>query len=369
MNKIVKAGVISVCMACASAVSAKSISKENRADMKIPKGLSNRWGLVYDGAIESNIPGKVNLFPVTYVVNGVEIAANLYVPADYSEKDEKKYPAVAVAHPNGGVKEQVSGLFAQNLAEAGYIALAFDASFQGASGGLPRGLDIPENRVNDVHGAVDYLSTLKKVDSTRIGLLGICGGGGYTLKAAQTEKRAKAVATLSMFNTGAVRLNNGLKGYEPSADIQKRLLDAMNARTEEALTGKTVYPAPSNTPSPTREQLLAQPKGLYSEGGLYYYFDYKHPKAGAAVPLKCLPDLIDFDVRRNMNLVNVPLLMMAGSAADTLYMTEDAFNLATGTENKELYLIDGATHIQTYFVPEYVEKETLKLVEFFGKNL
>lgn len=105
-------------MAGAAYCFAKSLPKENRAHMKVPKGMANPWGLVYDGAIEKNEPGKVNLIPTTYIVNGIEIAANLYVPADYDEADAKTYPAVAVAHPNGGVKEQVAGLFAQKLAEA-----------------------------------------------------------------------------------------------------------------------------------------------------------------------------------------------------------------------------------------------------------
>lgn len=210
----------------------------------------------------------------------------------------------------------------------------------------------------------------------------ICGG----IKKCSTYKRYKeqlsmkklartiftsacvmAVATLSMFNTGAVRLNNGLNGYEASTDIQKRLAAAMDARTQEALTGKTVYPEPGKTM--TRELLLSQPKGLYAEGAVYYGYDCRHPNASAPVPLKCLPDLIDFDVRHNMSLVNVPLLMLAGSEADTLYMTQDAFAGATGTADKELFLIEGATHIQTYYMEEYVEKEAAKLSEFFKAKL
>lgn len=170
------------------------------------KADNNKWGLVYDGAITENVPGAVNILPVNYLVNGVKVAANVYTPAGYDEMGSKVYPAVTVAHPNGGVKEQVSGLFAQKLAENGYIAIACDAAYQGASEGEPRNTDIPTNRVNDIHAMVDYLITFPGVDTDRIGLFGICGGGGYTLKAAQTEKRAKAAATLSAFNTGIVRL-------------------------------------------------------------------------------------------------------------------------------------------------------------------
>ena len=136
----------------------------------------NKFGLVYDGAITENAPGQVNIHPVTYALNGMTIAANVYTPADYVPDGGKKYPAVTVAHPNGGVKEQVSGLFAQKLAENGYIAIAADAAYQGASGGEPRNLDTPAKRVEDVHGMVDYLVNFPGVDAERIGLFGICGG-------------------------------------------------------------------------------------------------------------------------------------------------------------------------------------------------
>lgn len=106
------------------------------------KAEDNKWGLVYDGAITENIEGAVNIHPVNYLVNGVKVAANVYTPAGYDEKSDNKYPAVTIAHPNGGVKEQVSGLFAQKLAENGYIAIACDAAYQGASEGEPRNTDI-----------------------------------------------------------------------------------------------------------------------------------------------------------------------------------------------------------------------------------
>ena len=329
------------------------------------KASDNKWGLVYDGAITENVDGGVNIHPVNYFVNGVKVAANIYTPTGYDEKADKKYPAVTVAHPNGGVKEQVSGLFAQKLAENGYIAIACDAAYQGASEGEPRNTDIPTNRVEDIRAMVDFLVMFPGVDENRIGLFGICGGGGYTLKAAQTEKRAKAVATLSAFNTGIVRLY-GL-GNSQVDTIQQRLTEAANARSEEAKTGKVVYPAPRG--QITQEYIDSLPDGLYKDGMYYYGRDYAHPNSGGQAPVKNLLDLVDFDARQNMDLITVPLLMMAGSEADTLYMTKDCFALATGTNDKELFIIQGARHIPTYFVPEYVEQEANKLMEFFGKYL
>ena len=117
---------------------------------------ANPFGFVYEGAITENKPGEVNVRPVRYRTgNGVAIAANLYLPAGWSEDDARRWPAVTVAHPNGGVKEQVAGLYAQRLAEAGFVALAADAACQGESGGEPRLRDWPENRIEDVSSMVD----------------------------------------------------------------------------------------------------------------------------------------------------------------------------------------------------------------------
>ena len=190
------------------------------------KEKDNAYGLVYDGALEKNEEGKVNIHQVNYSLHGLKIAANVYTPAGYEET--KKYPAIVVAHPNGGVKEQVAGLFAQRLAELGYITMAFDAAYQGQSEGMPRNTDRPQNRVEDIHGALDYIVRCPGVDRTRVGALGICGGGGYTLRAAQTDKRIKAVATLSAFNTGIVRKNGFLDTQINT--IPERLEEAYKAR-------------------------------------------------------------------------------------------------------------------------------------------
>lgn len=129
----------------------------------------NPFTLTYDGAITENVKGKVNIHPVTYKLNGLEISANVYTPANYDPA--KKYPAVVVAHPNGGVKEQVAGLYAQRLAEQGYITITADAAYQGASGGLPRNVDKPAYRIEDIHGMADFITQYPGVDTVRLGLL------------------------------------------------------------------------------------------------------------------------------------------------------------------------------------------------------
>jgi uncharacterized protein len=323
---------------------------------------SNPFGLVYLDAITENVAGKVNIHPVTYTLNGIDIAANIYTPANYDPS--KHYPAVVVAHPNGGVKEQVAGLYAQRLAESGYITLAADASYQGASGGLPRNVDKPAFRIEDIRGMADFITRYAGVDANRLGVLGICGGGGYTLKAAQTDKRFKVVATLSMFNSGLVRRN----GYMNSgvSTIQERLKQATEARALEAAGGEVRYAADTEI---TDEMADKMPFDLYREGHYYYHRTHAHPNSTFRYTMSSLLDLMEFDAATNMDLINQPLLMMAGSKADSYYMTESAFNLATGTKVKELFLIPGATHIQTYYVPEYVALAMSKLNNFFGKYL
>jgi fermentation-respiration switch protein FrsA (DUF1100 family) len=322
----------------------------------------NPFGLVYEDAITQNVKEKVNIHPVTYKLNGLNIAANVYTPANYDVS--KRYPAVVVAHPNGGVKEQTAGLYAQRLAEAGYITIAADAAYQGASGGEPRHTDKPAYRIEDIHGMADFITRYAGVDANRLGVLGICGGGGYTLKAAQSDKRFKAVATLSMFNSGEVRRN----GFQNSqlTTIVERLKKATDARAQEAAGGKMIY---AGVASITDEEIAKIPTDLYREGYVYYYRTHAHPNSTFLYTMSSLLDLMTWDAATNMDLINQPLLMMAGSKADTKYMTDEAFAKATNAKSKELFVIDGGTHIQTYWKPEYVNKVVTKLVEFFGKNL
>jgi fermentation-respiration switch protein FrsA (DUF1100 family) len=322
----------------------------------------NPYTLVYEGAITENVKGKVNIHPVTYKLNGIDIAANVYTPADYDPSN--KYPAVVVAHPNGGVKEQASGLYAQRLAESGFVTIAADAAYQGASGGVPRHTDKPSYRIEDIRGMADFITRYAGVDANRLGVLGICGGGGYTLKAVQSDKRFKAVSTLSMFNSGEVRRN----GFQNSqlATIQERLKKASEARAQEAAGGEIMY---AGVASVTDEEIEKTPTDLYREGYVYYYRTHAHPNSTFLYTMSSLLDLMTWDATTNMELITQPLLMIAGSKADTKYMTDEAFDKARRTKSKELYVLDGASHIESYWKPEYVNKAVSKLADFFNKNL
>jgi uncharacterized protein len=322
----------------------------------------NPFGLVYEYAITENEPGKVKLHPVTYTLNGLKIAANVYTPANYDPAG--KFPAITVAHPNGGVKEQTAGRYAQRLGEQGYITIAADASYQGASEGQPRSVDKPFYRTDDVHGMADFIAGYPGVDVDRLGALGICGGGGYTLKAAQSDKRFKAVATVSMFNSGRVR-RNGLQDSQLDT-IQARLRQASAARAQQAAGGEVLYAGDADM---TDEEIAALPFDLYRQGYVYYWRTHAHPGSTFKYTMSSLLDLMAFDVTDQLELIDKPLLMIAGSKADTRYMTDEAFPKATGTDDKELFLIDGATHIETYWVDEYVDAALGELTTFFARSV
>jgi fermentation-respiration switch protein FrsA (DUF1100 family) len=327
-----------------------------------PTLTPNSFGLVYEGAINKNEEGKVNIHRVNYQVEGIPVVANVYTPAGYTEKGS--YAAVVVAHPNGGSKDQVAGLYAQRLAEAGFVTIAFDARYQGESGGEPRRTDKPANRIGDIRGAIDFIQQYPGVDPNRIGAFGICGGGGYTFATAQADKRIKAVATLSLFNTGDVRRN----GYMRSqlGDIHERLRKASDARQREAAGEK---PEVAGFADMSVEEARKIKVDLYREGFFYYAVTHKTPTAPGSYLVSSLTDMMAWDATDHADLIDQPLMVIAGEKADSRYMSEEAFAAATGTADKQLVIIPGATHIQTYYIKEYVDQIASNIQKFFSSKL
>lgn len=297
---------------------------------------------------------------VTFPSAGVEIAGHLYLP-----EAPGPHPAVVVGHPAGGVKEQAAGRYARLLAERGFAALAFDAAFQGESGGLPRGLEDPAHRVEDLKAAVSFLTTRSEVDAERIGALGICASGGYVIPAAATDHRIRAVATVSAADIGRM-FREGADGTQDPAVVQGMLDAAAAARTAEArgekMTSFPIFP-------PTAEEARAT-GGQHGFEGFEYYRTERafHPRSAAEFTWDSLDRIVAFDAFRFIGLVAPrPLLMIAGTEAVTKHMTTDAF--ANAAEPKRLRWIEGASHVDLYDREQHVGPAVDELAAFFAARL
>jgi len=306
----------------------------------------------------------VTIERVTYPARnlGTTIVANLFKPAGLAAG--RQHAAIVVTHPFGGVKEQTAGLYAQRLAEEGFIALAYDASYQGESGGEPRLMEVPGQRLDDISCAVDYLLQHPQVDPGRIGSLGICAGGGYALCHAQTELRVKAVAAVSTFNLGEARREAmGTISYE---ERMKRLREAAEARSREARGEpvQLVAAVPDSAASFTERT-----PQLYREGYDYYRTPRaQHPNSPNRYVFSSLPQQMGFFPFEQLDTISPrPVLVIAGSRADTLFWSEQVYQKAK--EPKELFVVDGATHIDLYDRPQFVGPAVTKLKAFFGGYL
>ena len=297
---------------------------------------------------------------VSFRNKAVEIAGHLHLPDDFSE--DEKYPALVGVHPAGGVKEQTIGLYAARLAEQGYVVVVYDSSYQGASGGEPRLLEEPATRVEDARCAADFLTTLAFVDAERMGVYGICAGGGYAIGVAQTEHRFKAVATISAAPMG--ESSRAFMGYQvPAAEHVATLEMVGKQRTAQARGAAPLY-APfvpekfedidENTPDMLRE-------------GYDYYRTSRgaHPNSKGRFLLTSMDRMLAFSVFDQIpNFLTQPMLLIAGSKADTKLWSDLAYELSHGP--KEYLVVDGATHIAMYDTPEYVDQAVTRMVEFFA---
>lgn len=296
---------------------------------------------------------------VTFPNRHLKVAGELHVPDDASST---KNAAVVISHPMSGVKEQTASIYADILAKAGFYALAFDATYQGASEGEPHFLEDPYARAWDSSAAVDYLTTLKEVDSERIGVLGICASGGYVSFAAQTDPRMKAVATLSGADTGSLFRDGMPEGSTSREQLKEQLKGAAQARTAEAHREKPVV---SNLLPTSWSQL---PEGTLWHDGAEYYLTSRgqHPRSCNLFVARSLALLANYDsFRFNELIAPRPYLAIAGEKADTFYFSEKAVNAAQ--EPKELFTVPGATHVDLY--DRQTEVPGKKLVEFFTKSI
>ena len=271
---------------------------------------------------------------------GITLVADMYRP----KNAEGPLPALAVSGPFGAVKEQSSGLYAQTMAERGFLTIAFDPSFTGESGGEPRYVASPDINTEDFSAAVDYLTTRPDVDSERIGIIGICGWGGFALNAAAIDTRIKATVAVTMYDMSRVTANGYFDSMDEDAryELRKKLneqrtIDAKNG--SYALAGGVVDPLPEDAPQFVKD----------------YYAYYKTPRGYHP---RSLNSNNGWNVTSSLSFINTPLLtysseirsavlLVHGEKAHSRYFSEDAFKKLKG-DNKELLIVSGASHVDLY---------------------
>ena len=298
---------------------------------------------------------------VTFKNSIIEIAADLHLPAGFVESEN--YAAVVITTPGSSVKEQIGSNYARRLAERGYVALAFDPSYQGESGGMPRDLEDPATRVEDVRCAVDYLMTLPYIGEGRVGVLGICAGGGYAIEAAKTEHRLKAVATVV-----AVNLGRAFRQAEKSPDAVSKTLQAVGKqRTLEARGGE---PRRDNWIPDTPED--AKAADIKDPGTLEAVDFYRTPRgynknSTNRLYFRSAGLLLGFDAFHLVSeLLTQPLQVIVAGRLGTTFSFEDGKTLFERAPNKKgFFVVEGAGHYEMYDKPQYVNQAIDCLDDFY----
>ncbi len=339
----------------ANSIMAQKENIDKNMFMEEKLNMTQEWDKVFP------LSEKVNHSKITFHNRyGITLAADLYVP----KKAEGKLAAIAVCGPFGAVKEQASGLYAQTLAERGFLTIAFDPSFTGESGGQPRYVASPDINTEDFCAAVDYLSTRNDVDKERIGILGICGWGGLAINAAAIDTRIKATVSSTMYDMSRVT-ENGYFDEADNADARNAMREQLNAqRTEDyrngtyALAGGVVDPLPEDAPQFVKD----------------YHAYYKTQRG---YHKRSLNSNGGWNKTSSLSFLNMPLLSFAGEIrnavllihgekAHSRYFSEDTFKKLKGN-NKELMIIPGASHTDLYDNLDKIPFD--KIEQFYRKNL
>lgn len=334
-----------------------SQSQDNQTDkfMEEKLNLAQEWDKVFPQS------DKVNHSKITFHNRyGVTLAADLYVP----KNAEGKLPAIAMSGPYGAVKEQVSGLYAQTLAERGFITIAFDPSFTGESGGEPRSVSSPDINTEDFCAAVDYLSNRPDVDPERIGILGICGFGGFAVNAAAIDTRIKATVAVTMYDMTRV----SAKGYfdaEDNADARYEMKRQLNVqRTEDYRNGSYAHAGGNPETAPADAPQFVKD-----------YVDFYKTKRGYHP--RSLGSNEGFNTTAVLSMINMPILeysdeirsavmLVHGEKAHSRYFSEDVYKKLTG-DNKELLIVPDAVHTDLYDHTDVIPFDNIE--SFYRKYL
>lgn len=339
----------------ANSIMAQKENIDKNMFMEEKLNMTQEWDKVFP------LSEKVNHSKITFHNRyGITLAADLYVP----KNAEGKLAAIAVCGPFGAVKEQASGLYAQTLAERGFLTIAFDPSFTGESGGQPRYVASPDINTEDFCAAVDYLSTRNDVDKERIGILGICGWGGLAINAAAIDTRIKATVSSTMYDMSRVT-ENGYFDEADNADARNAMREQLNAqRTEDyrngtyALAGGVVDPLPEDAPQFVKD----------------YHAYYKTQRG---YHKRSLNSNGGWNKTSSLSFLNMPLLSFAGEIrnavllihgekAHSKYFSEDTFKKLKGN-NKVLMIIPGASHTDLYDNLDKIPFD--KIEQFYRENL
>ncbi|PHP20143.1 hypothetical protein CG471_08560 [Sphingobium sp. IP1] len=275
----------------------------------------------------------------------------------------RRYPAIVVSHPGGGVKEQTAGTYARKLAEQGFVTIAFDRSYQGESGGDIRQLENPHISTEDVSAVIDHLTTLPYVDRDQIGAMGICAGAGYTANAAIQDRRIKAIGTVSAVNIGSM-FRNGWDNMVKSIDALPYVEAGSNARTADAKgKGHATMPlAPMNEADAPNEELR--------QAWEYYHTPRaEYPTAPGFATLRSLNQIITYDAYHMADVyLTQPIQIVAGSMAGSKWMSDDLYDRAASTD-KAFHVVEGANHMDLYDGEAFVDEAVSVLAPFFTAKL
>ena len=288
---------------------------------------------------------------------GIELSGDLYVAQDLDES--ASHPALVTGTPYGGVKEQGPGVYANELAQRGFVVLTFDPSFNGESGGEPRHVSSPDIFTEDFSAGVDYLGTLDYVDRERIGAIGICGSGGFALAAAQVDTRIKAVATASLFDVSAS--GNGL-----DTEAWSTAVDAVAQQRWADVDSGTPEYIPTYPEAPT-EEIPEVLEGIWAEFYSFYGLERgHHPRALGGFTTTSNLAFYNFQLLGHLNMLTQPVLFMAGENAETRSISEAAYEQAASPA-KDLIIVPDANHVDLYDDTTKIPFDDLTV--FFNENM
>lgn len=344
-----------------SAIAAENTISKAPAETISAKNLSEKWDKVFPE--DARAAHHKVTFHNRY---GITLVGDLYTPKNM--KSNEKLPAIAMAGPYGAVKEQVSGRYAQEMAARGFLTLAFDPAYTDESAGEPRNAASPDINTEDFSAAVDFLLNHENVAEGQVGILGICGWGGFALNAAAMDPRIKATVTSTMYDMSRNMANGYFDNGKSPEELKKARMEARRRisaqRTIDYKNG--TYQMAGGVPVEVTEDM---PQFVKDYHDFYQTQRGYHPRSFGSTTGATLSSVLDFmnmPLLTYINEIEAPVLMLHGEKAHSRYYSEDAFKKLTGN-NKELYIVPGAVHTTLYDNMEVIPFD--KIEAFFRSNL